>query len=86
MKLFILFTICLIFTCPNCLTRAEILNVPDDYETIQEAIHESEDGDSVLVQPGIYTENITFEGKGITVASLIIMTGYYVLVQGENHA
>ncbi|NQU04962.1 MAG: hypothetical protein HQ568_02635, partial [Calditrichaeota bacterium] len=55
--------------------HADIINVPEDIETIQEAIHESEDGDTVLVQPGEYVENINFEGKAITVTSLILTTG-----------
>jgi hypothetical protein len=44
---------------------AEILNVPDDYETIQAAIDGSEDGDTILVAPGEYLENIDFAGKNI---------------------
>ncbi|MCF7810491.1 right-handed parallel beta-helix repeat-containing protein [bacterium] len=52
-----------------------ILLVPQDFETIQEAINASEDGDTVLVSPGTYVENISFEGKGIIVASLILTTG-----------
>ncbi len=47
--------------------HAEIINVPDDFETIQAAINESEDSDTVLVQPGEYIENINFEGKDIVV-------------------
>ncbi|NQU04594.1 MAG: VCBS repeat-containing protein, partial [Calditrichaeota bacterium] len=34
-----------------------ILNVPDEYETIQGAIDVSADGDTVLVEPGEYVEN-----------------------------
>ena len=55
--------------------QAEIINVPDDFETIQRAINASEDGDTVLVQPGEYVENINFGGRAITVASLILTTG-----------
>jgi len=54
--------------------HAEVINVPEDFEDIQEAINESEDGDTVLVQPGEYQENIVFGGKAITVASLILTT------------
>ncbi len=45
----------------------EVINVPDDYETIQGAIDASEDGDTVLVESGEYVENINFEGKAIAV-------------------
>ncbi len=45
--------------------NAEIINVPDDIETIQGAIDASDDGDTVLVAPGEYVENIDFAGKAI---------------------
>ena len=53
----------------------EIINVPDDHETIQGGIDAAEEGDTVLVQPGEYVENIDFDGKNITVASLFLTTG-----------
>lgn len=62
------------------LSNAEILNVPDEFETIQAAINESEYGDTVLVQPGEYEENINFEGQVLTVASLILTTGNEVYI------
>ncbi len=46
---------------------AEVINVPDDHETIQGAIDASEDGDTVLVAPGEFIENIDFDGKAIAV-------------------
>jgi hypothetical protein len=49
-----------------------IKHVPADYPTIQSAINATWDGDTVLVAPGIYYENINFLGKGITVASHFI--------------
>ncbi|MCF7811593.1 T9SS type A sorting domain-containing protein [bacterium] len=55
---------------------AVILNVPDDCETIQSAIRSSDDGDTVLVQPGEYVENIDYSGKNITIASLFLTTGF----------
>ncbi len=46
---------------------ARTINIPDDFETIQAGIDASEDGDTVLVQPGEYVENINFSGKAINV-------------------
>jgi parallel beta-helix repeat protein len=43
--------------------------VPSHYPTIQAAINDAIDGDTVLVQPGRYYENINFLGKAITVRS-----------------
>jgi len=43
--------------------------VPDDYSTIQGAIDAVSNGDSVVVRPGTYHENINFAGKKITVKS-----------------
>jgi len=50
------------------------INIPEDYPTIQEGINASSNGDIVLVQPGTYVENINFNGKNITVASLFLTT------------
>jgi PKD repeat protein len=52
-----------------------ILNVPTlVYPTIQSAIDESFSGDTVLVSPGTYFENINYNGKNITIGSLFITT------------
>ncbi len=45
------------------------IRVPEDYNTIQAGIATAAEGDMVLVAPGIYSENIDFLGKSITVAS-----------------
>ncbi|NOZ07607.1 MAG: T9SS type A sorting domain-containing protein [FCB group bacterium] len=54
---------------------ASLLNVPAEYPTIQAGINAAAGGDTVVVQPGIYTENINFMGKAITVGSLFVTTG-----------
>ncbi|MCF7919652.1 MAG: T9SS type A sorting domain-containing protein [Candidatus Cloacimonetes bacterium] len=51
-----------------------LINVPGDYGTIQDGITASVMGDTVLVQPGIYYENISFNGKNIVLASLYVTT------------
>jgi len=52
----------------------EIISIPADYPTIQLGINQTADGDTILVSPGIYYENIDFAGKSITVASKFLTT------------
>ena len=47
---------------------ATVINVPAVYSTIQEGINASVDGDTVLVAPGNYIENLILE-KEIVLAS-----------------
>lgn len=54
---------------------ARIINVPGDYPTIQAGIDASNDGDTVLVDEGIYVENINFNGHNIVLGSLFLTTG-----------
>jgi hypothetical protein len=51
------------------LSQAAVLRVPGDYTTIQRAIDASRNGDVIVVSPGLYSENINFKGKAITVTS-----------------
>ncbi len=61
--------LCIIF---NIQLSATIINIPFDQPTIQMGINTSVDGDTVLVQPNTYVENINFYGKNITLASLFL--------------
>ena len=61
----------ILFFLPSILTAATI-HVPGDSTTIQAGINGAADGDTVLVQPGTYVENINFNGKNIVVGSLFI--------------
>jgi len=54
--------------------KAQIINVPADQPTIQAGINAAVNGDTVLVQPGNYIEDIDYNGKNITVASLFLTT------------
>ena len=56
------------------LEHTTILNVPAQFSSIQSAINHSCNADTVLVQPGIYYENINFNGKTIIVASIFLTT------------
>ncbi len=50
-----------------------VLNVPEEFRAIQAAIDGAEDGDTVLVHPGLYRERIDFSGKEIVVGSLFLV-------------
>ncbi len=60
-----------------------------DYTIIQEAINASSDGDTIIVHPGTYFENINFSGKNICLAGLGLITGddsykYNTIIDGNN--
>ena len=50
------------------------IKVPEEHPTIQAGIDTAVDGDTVLVHPGTYIENINFKGKTIVVGSLYLTT------------
>ena len=63
----------------SCVARgsaqAATLTVPGQHSTIQSAIDAALDGDTVLVAPGIWSENLSIDNKAVTLASLFHTTG-----------
>ena len=49
--------------------EAVVRNVPGDFPTIQGALNASANGDTVLVAPGNYPENLNFNGRSIELRS-----------------
>ncbi len=84
-------TISLLFTILT--SFATIIEVKQDstgdFIIIQEAINFAQTGDTVLIWPGIYYENVDLLGKSITLASLALTTGdnsykYTTLINGNK--
>jgi hypothetical protein len=59
----------LVLLCLVPSAKAATINVPSDQASIQGGINAANNGDTVLVAPGTYYENIDFKGKAITVTS-----------------
>ena len=81
MKL-ILLPILLIF---NNVIKAETINVPDSYSTIQAAINASSDFDTVLVSAGFYQENIDFATFYKALVDLGTRLGPVVTLFGQSN-
>ena len=68
---------------------ADVIIIPDDYSTIQAGVDASQDGDTVIVQPGVYHENLLIEGHSLILASRFFATRdtldiYNTVIDGDS--
>ncbi|MCK5051259.1 MAG: T9SS type A sorting domain-containing protein [Candidatus Cloacimonetes bacterium] len=88
-KLLFLFALICVNSLLNSTTWHIKLDGSGDFTTIQEGINASVHSDTVLVYPGRYYENINYNGRNITVASLELTTGdeqyiYSTIIDGQR--
>ena len=59
----------IVFFLPAGFLCGDTISVPFDHSTIQGAIDAASTGDEILVEPGMWVENIDFKGKEIVLRS-----------------
>jgi hypothetical protein len=75
MKKLVPFLSLFLFLSPFLFAKSNLIHIPKDFSTIQSGIDHALNGDTVLVSPGTYNENINFKGKNIVVTSNYILSG-----------
>ncbi len=63
---------------------AGTIRVPKEMPSIMSAVNSASDGDTILVSPGIYTENLNFRGKAITIESTSGRAATIIDAQGNG--
>jgi hypothetical protein len=65
----------ILFSLNTFSAYSTIVYIPVNYPTIQQGINASSDGDTVLVFPGTYIENIHSNGYNVVLGSFFLTTG-----------
>ncbi len=67
------------------LSSAKTINVPQEHAKIQEAIDIASDGDTILVSPGTYQENLKIYKKSLHLLSTTISDSTRILVSNPEY-
>jgi pectin methylesterase-like acyl-CoA thioesterase len=63
---------------PRGTAEAIVINVPDDQPTIQAGIDAAVSGDTILIAPGTYQENVVIDGSAVTVIGDTVSGGVVI--------
>lgn len=61
--------------------NADTITIPDDYPTVQEGVDAAVTGDTIIVRPGVYRENVTVTTSGIKILGSVnksVIDGAYL--------
>jgi len=77
--------------CSTLISAQQIIYVPDDYSTIQSAIYQSDDFDTIIISEGTYYENLLIRDKTLFIGSKYLLTGdsSYIsktIIDGQNNS
>lgn len=73
------------FLCLSVFATAGTIFVPDDCQTIQEAVEKAKKGDVIIVKPGEYVENIRVDKDYITIRSVAGAKNTFVRAKSTGH-
>jgi len=73
-------------TTGNGTASGNVINVPEDHDTIQAAVDAASPGDLILIAPGVYNEAVDVETDDLTIRGLdrneVILDGEFELTNG----
>ena len=75
--------------CSTSIHAQQLIRVPEDYSTIQTAIYQSDNYDTIIIGEGTYFENLLLRDKTLIIGSEYLLTGdtsfiSNTIIDGQN--
>lgn len=75
----------MVFLSVSIFLTASVKQVPGDFDKIQSAIDNSNEGDTIIVSEGLYYENIVLQGKkNCYWIEVFDNRGYFLYIANNN--